>query len=121
MSLMEGLEVARKAAEMVAALGGLGIVGKLLGPAMRWLSAGRRMRTASLVAQLAQEVLVGMARKRGIPASDVASLEEAVEELVKRLVAVGVDPVKAPAVARQALAGAQDPRDMSRRALLADQ
>lgn len=76
-------------------------------PALRrWLGAGRRARTASLVAQLASEVLVAVARRRNVPPAAVVDMEEAIQLLIKRLVASGVDPKRAADIARAALAGA---------------
>lgn len=83
-------------------------------PAVRsWLAVGRRARMASLVAQLAQEVLVALARRHGVAPEQAASLEGAAAELEKRLLAVGIDPKKAPDVARAALDGAMHPADES--------
>lgn len=41
-------------------------------------------------------------------------MEEAIQELTRRLIAVGVDPNKAPEVAVSALAGAQHPAEDAR-------
>lgn len=95
-----------------------GLVAAGVVPAMRrFLSVGRRAKTASIVAQLAQEVLVAVARRKGMAADEVAGLEEAVEELRRRLIGAGVDPNKARVIAEQALAGAHDPHEAERMAL----
>lgn len=74
--------------------------------ARRWLAVGRRQRTASLVAQLAREVLVAVGRRTGLDASVVSQLDEAIEILRVRLIEAGVDPAKAASIAKAALAGA---------------
>jgi len=86
-------------------LQGLALVGVV--PAVRrWLAVGRRAKTASLVAQLAQEVLVAVMRRKGVSAERVAQAEEAIALLMARLIAAGVDPAKAREIAVSALAGA---------------
>ena len=83
----------------------LAMVG-VLPAARRWLAVGRRAKTASLVAQLAQEVLVAVMRRNGASAERVAQMEEAIALLIARLIAAGVDPAKAREIAVSALAGA---------------
>lgn len=76
---------------------------------MRWLSVGRRARTASLVAQLAQEAMIAVARRRGVAPADVSHSDEAAEVLSNSLKRVGIDPSKVEDIARNALAGASHP------------
>lgn len=78
-------------------------------PLQRWMASGRRSKTASLVAQLAQEVLVAIVRRKGVSPTVVAEMEEAIELLRLKLIGVGVSPTKAGAIARDALAGAAHP------------
>jgi hypothetical protein len=83
-----------------------------VGPAvLRWLHIGRRARMASLVAQLAQEALIAVARRKGVAPAEASQMDEAVEMLRQRLVASGMDPKKASDAARAALAGAAHPAE----------
>lgn len=79
---------------------------------VRWLKVGRRAKVAALVGQLAQEVLVAVARRHGVSAGAASEAPEAVELLRQRLVAAGVDPAKAAEIAKHALAGAAGPSSL---------
>lgn len=104
MSIVEILAVADKLAPLASLI--------LVPVAHRWLSVGRRAKTASLVAQLAQEVLRAVAHRNGVHAAQAARLAEAVEELERRLIRVGVDPAKAASIAADALPAAVSAEDL---------
>lgn len=84
------------------------VVVPLVGNAVqRRLASGRRRDVALLVAHLAQEALSAAMRQKGVPSNEAAQLEEAVKDLVDRLIGAGVDPAKAVDMAPRALAAAQ--------------
>jgi hypothetical protein len=105
-SLSEALSLIEKAAPLLSLV---------LVPALkRFLEAGRRAKVASLVAQLASEVLRSVARRKGVHAAEAAQMAEAIEELERRLIAVGVDRKKVADIAERALAGAHSPVQMAK-------
>jgi hypothetical protein len=106
-SLSEALSLAEKAAPLLSLV---------LVPALkRFLEVGRRAKVASLVAQLASEVLRSVARRKGVHAAEAAHMAEAIEELERRLIAVGVDPKKVADIAERALSGAHSPEEAAQR------
>ena len=78
----------------------------ILPRANQYFSVGRRSARASLIAQLAQDVLALVTLQKGVSPSVAASLEESIELLRAKLVGAGVDPAKALEIARSSMAGA---------------